>query len=103
MGRLRAELANKCQMESTRILPVVSQNEDDEMIKVERKPKLRNSETSVRIKAPTFDGKVSWENYLKQFETAARANGWTETEKAVNLTIALRGEACDVLQTIPCL
>lgn len=55
-----------------------------------------------RVKPPTFDGKTSsWPNYLKQFEAAARTNCLTPKEKAVTLTVALRGEAMDVLQTLP--
>ena len=55
----------------------------------------------MRIKPPTFDGKTPWANFLLQFEAAARANGWTLAEKASALIVALRGDAIDVLQTIP--
>jgi hypothetical protein len=52
------------------------------------------------MKPPTFDGKTSWTNYLKQFDAAARANGWSSQQKALSLTVALRGEALDVLQSL---
>ncbi|XP_072397444.1 uncharacterized protein [Diabrotica undecimpunctata] len=74
--------------------------EDETKCKLEIRPKFEGSGGSVHVKVPTFDGKSSWNNYMKQFESAARANGWSEKEKAVNLTIALRGDALDVLQTI---
>ncbi|KAJ8949261.1 hypothetical protein NQ318_022774 [Aromia moschata] len=54
----------------------------------------------IRMKPPQFDGKSSWVNYLRQFEAAARANGWSLAEKATALTLALRGDATDILQTL---
>ncbi|KAJ8945415.1 hypothetical protein NQ318_009870 [Aromia moschata] len=57
--------------------------------------------SKIRMKPPQFDGKsVSWVNYLRQFEAAARANGWSLAEKATALTLALRGDATDILQTL---
>ena len=58
-------------------------------------------EVKSSIKPPTFDGTTSWDNYKKQFDAAARANGWTTQEKAISLTMALRGNAVDILQTLP--
>ncbi|XP_056639357.1 uncharacterized protein LOC130446872 [Diorhabda sublineata] len=55
-----------------------------------------------RAKSPTFDGKTSWINYVKQLK-AAGVNNCSDKEKAVNLNIALRGDALDVLQKIPLL
>ncbi|KAJ8946871.1 hypothetical protein NQ318_006781, partial [Aromia moschata] len=52
------------------------------------------------MKPPQFDGKSSWVNYLRQFEAAARENGWSLAEKATALTLALRGDATDILQTL---
>ncbi|KAJ8941415.1 hypothetical protein NQ318_010165 [Aromia moschata] len=54
----------------------------------------------IRMKPPQFDGKSSWVNYLRQFEAAARANSWSLAEKATALTLALRGDATDILQTL---
>ncbi|KAJ8948952.1 hypothetical protein NQ318_022974 [Aromia moschata] len=52
------------------------------------------------MKPPQFDVKSSWVNYLRQFEAAAKANGWSLAEKATALTLALRGDATDILQTL---
>ena len=60
-----------------------------------------SSRTTTKIKAPTYDGKTSWSNYLRQFNAAAIANGWDEEEKATSLIISLRGDALDILQSIP--
>ena len=54
----------------------------------------------MHMKAPQFDGKTSWDNYNRQFEAAARANRWSNNEKALVLTLAHRGEATDILQTL---
>ncbi|KAJ8947791.1 hypothetical protein NQ318_019463 [Aromia moschata] len=69
--------------------------------------RLSNPESSsrmeiskIRMKPPQFDGKSSWVNYLRQFEAAAKANGWSLAEKATALTLALRGDATDILQTL---
>ncbi|KAJ8949268.1 hypothetical protein NQ318_022782 [Aromia moschata] len=66
------------------------------------KPELNNymEISKIRMKPPQFDGKSSWVNYLRQFEAAARANGWSLAEKATALTLALRGDATDILQTL---
>ncbi|KAJ8946776.1 hypothetical protein NQ318_018985 [Aromia moschata] len=56
--------------------------------------------SKIRMKPPQFDGKSSWVNYLRQFEAAARANGWSLAVKATALTLALRGDATDILQTL---
>ncbi|KAJ8914650.1 hypothetical protein NQ315_017344 [Exocentrus adspersus] len=55
--------------------------------------------TPSKVKVPTFDGKVSWNNYLRQFEAVVR--NWWEEDKATSLIAALRGEAFEVLRTIP--
>ncbi|KAJ8919338.1 hypothetical protein NQ315_003922 [Exocentrus adspersus] len=55
--------------------------------------------TPSKVKVPTFDGKVSWNTYLKQFEAVVR--NWREEDKATSLIAALRGEALEVLRTIP--
>ncbi|KAJ8962077.1 hypothetical protein NQ318_018027, partial [Aromia moschata] len=56
--------------------------------------------SKIRMKPPQFDGKSSWVNYLRQFEAAAKANGWSLAEKATALTLALRGDATDILQKL---
>ncbi|KAJ8950945.1 hypothetical protein NQ318_008384 [Aromia moschata] len=45
--------------------------------------------SKIRMKPTQFDGKSSWVNYLRQFEAAAKANGWSLAEKATALTLAL--------------
>ncbi|KAJ8936420.1 hypothetical protein NQ318_014858 [Aromia moschata] len=53
------------------------------------------------LKPPTYDGKSSWSMYRRQFEAAAKANGWTSQEMATSLVISLRGQALEILQNIP--
>ncbi|KAJ8981048.1 hypothetical protein NQ317_018020, partial [Molorchus minor] len=57
-------------------------------------------ETKMRMKPPQFDGKTPWPNYLRQFEAAAKTNDWSMDEKATALTLALRGDATDILQIL---
>ncbi|KAJ8911361.1 hypothetical protein NQ315_011654 [Exocentrus adspersus] len=54
--------------------------------------------TPSKVKVPTYDGKVSWNTYLRQFEAVVR--NWREEDKATSLIAALRGEALEVLRTI---
>ncbi|KAJ8952760.1 hypothetical protein NQ318_008075 [Aromia moschata] len=53
---------------------------------------LRHAERSVHkiLKPPTYDGESSWSMYRRQFEAAAKANGWTSQEMATSLVISLR-------------
>ncbi|KAJ8941031.1 hypothetical protein NQ318_015507, partial [Aromia moschata] len=53
------------------------------------------------LKPPTYDGQSSWSMYRRQFEAAAKANGWTSQEMATSLVISLRGQALEILQSIP--
>ncbi|KAJ8980521.1 hypothetical protein NQ317_008318 [Molorchus minor] len=55
---------------------------------------------SSKIKPPTYDGKTSWQTYMKQFEAAANVNNWSESEKATALIVSLRGDALEILQTL---
>ncbi|KAJ8925359.1 hypothetical protein NQ315_009189 [Exocentrus adspersus] len=61
--------------------------------------KTEGSVAATKVKVPTYDGKVSWNTYLRQFEAVVRT--WREEEKATSLIVALRGEALEVLRTIP--
>ncbi|KAJ8914342.1 hypothetical protein NQ315_011330 [Exocentrus adspersus] len=54
--------------------------------------------TPSKVKVPTYDGKASWNTYLRQFEAVVR--NWREEDKATSLIAALRGEALEVLRTI---
>ncbi|KAJ8921725.1 hypothetical protein NQ315_010635 [Exocentrus adspersus] len=49
--------------------------------------KTEGSVAATKIKVPTYDGKVSWNTYLRQFEAVVR--NWRE-EKATSLIAALR-------------
>uniref|UniRef100_A0A6P7FEM3 Uncharacterized protein LOC114329531 isoform X2 n=1 Tax=Diabrotica virgifera virgifera TaxID=50390 RepID=A0A6P7FEM3_DIAVI len=83
----------------TKVQPSVNAATLDPLVKDE----LPRDETShnMRFKLPPFDGKSSWSIYLRQFEAIATDNHWTEQEKAVSLTAALRGDAADILRSIP--
>ncbi|KAJ8912157.1 hypothetical protein NQ315_006121 [Exocentrus adspersus] len=54
--------------------------------------------TPSKVKVPTYDGKASWNTYLRQIEAVVR--NWREEDKATSLIAALRGEALEVLRTI---
>ena len=55
------------------------------------------SESTGRIKPPCFDGSSP----LFQFETVASRNGWSDDEKALELILALKGVAAEILETMP--
>ena len=57
--------------------------------------------SATRLQPPTYDGQTSWCTYKRQFEAAALANNWNNEEKAMALVLALRGQALELLQTIP--
>ncbi|KAJ8954861.1 hypothetical protein NQ318_023425 [Aromia moschata] len=63
---------------------------------------LIHTERSVHkmIKPPMYDGQSSWSMYRRQFEAAAKANGWTPQEMATSLVISFRGQALEILQSI---
>ena len=102
---------------STQFTTQIEEMEKKLQLEIERRSLLEKSgngqrliETTVgpdavtvtnRVKPPTFDGKTSWPNYLKQFEAASKANGWTSKDKVVALTVAPRGDALNILQAIP--
>ncbi|KAK9712518.1 hypothetical protein QE152_g24835 [Popillia japonica] len=52
------------------------------------------------LKPPIFDGLISWNNSLRQFEITAKSNSWTEDLKAGALANSLRGKALDILETM---
>ncbi|UYV72625.1 hypothetical protein LAZ67_10000094 [Cordylochernes scorpioides] len=55
----------------------------------------------LKLTPPTFDGQSSFGSYMRQFEAVSLNNGWGEAERAINLIVALRGPALDLLQTVP--
>jgi hypothetical protein len=53
-----------------------------------------NSMTNRKRYTPDqFDGTSDWADYLKHFEAVSAWNNWTENEKAMQLTMSLRGTA----------
>ncbi|GFW06316.1 retrovirus-related Pol polyprotein from transposon 412 [Trichonephila clavipes] len=56
---------------------------------------------SVSETVETYDEKTNWEVYKTQFSLILEANDWTEGVKACQLAASLRGEAAEVLQTLP--
>ncbi|XP_065356251.1 uncharacterized protein LOC135950648 [Calliphora vicina] len=59
------------------------------------------SETSRRIKAPSFDGSTLFNVFKFQFDTVAVRNMWNNEEKAIELILALKGNAAVVLESVP--
>ena len=59
------------------------------------------SESSSRIKTPCFDGNSPLSVFKFQFETVASRNGWDDEEKALELILALKGVAAQILETMP--
>ncbi|GFW27973.1 uncharacterized protein TNCV_768531 [Trichonephila clavipes] len=57
--------------------------------------------STVAVKLWTYDGKTNWEVYKTQFSIISEVNGWTEGVKACQLAASLRGEAAEILQTLP--
>ncbi|GFW53871.1 uncharacterized protein TNCV_2446631 [Trichonephila clavipes] len=57
--------------------------------------------STVSVKLSTYDGKTNWEVYKTQFSIISEANRWTEGVKACQLAASLRGEAAEILQTLP--
>ncbi|GFV82234.1 uncharacterized protein TNCV_2791321 [Trichonephila clavipes] len=53
------------------------------------------------VKLSAYDGKTNCEVYKTQFSIISEANGWNEGAKACQLAASLRGEAAEVLQTLP--
>ena len=71
-------------------------------------PRISTSQTGDVTQGPsskpkkvhTYDGKSSWTDYLVQFNITATMNGWTETQKAMELATSLVGVARGVLSEI---
>ncbi|GFV45701.1 uncharacterized protein TNCV_1970021 [Trichonephila clavipes] len=57
--------------------------------------------SSISVKLSTYDGKTKWEVYKTQFCIIHEGNGWNEGVKACQLAASLKGEAAEVLQTLP--
>ncbi|GFU56950.1 hypothetical protein TNCV_1194671 [Trichonephila clavipes] len=48
-----------------------------------------------------YVGNTKWEVYKIQFSLISAANRWTEGSKVCQLAASLRGEAAEILQTLP--
>ena len=47
----------------------------------------------IQVKTPKFSGKADWEAFHAQFELLAKAAGWSENSKALQLALCLTDEA----------
>ena len=56
---------------------------------------------SDRVMTDTFDGKGDWMEYLTHFNAVAKLNGWDMEDKKQYLAVCLRGQACNILLSIP--
>lgn len=102
MQAVQSEIkANKNEIDRMKELCHQMQQNYDELRNHTSAFAINNSTSKYRVKPPSFDGKISWATYFKQFEAAAVANEWDESEKAVALVVALRGDALNVLECIP--
>ena len=59
------------------------------------------SESTARIKPPCFDGSSSLSVFKFQFQTVANRNGWEDDEKTLELILAIKGAAAEILKTLP--
>ncbi|GFX38333.1 uncharacterized protein TNCV_3813791 [Trichonephila clavipes] len=57
--------------------------------------------STVSVKLSNYDGKTNWEVFKTQFSKISKANEWTEGVKACQPAASLRGEATEILQTLP--
>ncbi|GFT80528.1 uncharacterized protein TNCV_5122471 [Trichonephila clavipes] len=57
--------------------------------------------STVSVKLSTYEEKTNWEVYKTQFSIISEAIGRTEGIKACELAASLRGEAAEILQTLP--
>jgi hypothetical protein len=60
-----------------------------------------SSQSRPTVKLSTYDGKTAWSVYKTQLDVVSAANSWDNITKAFQLAAALRGEAADILQTLP--
>ncbi|KAK9743597.1 hypothetical protein QE152_g8486 [Popillia japonica] len=67
---------------------------DGESEIVQQRPEATEPVSSGKmiLKPPIFDGLISWNNYLRQFEITVESNCWTENLKASALANSLRGK-----------
>ena len=56
--------------------------------------------TGYQKKAPKYDGKSSWLDYLRQFEIIAKLNSWSYSRKSMELATSLESEARQILTNL---
>ncbi|GFT08309.1 uncharacterized protein TNCV_1439081 [Trichonephila clavipes] len=118
-NRMEKNLENvhKCQEDLRNTLEKIDSMEEKIALKVEEKVAIVEEKvaivvpvstspvpvtaSTVSVKLSTYDGKTNWEVHKTQFLTISQANGWTEGVKACQLAASLRGEAAEILQTLP--
>ena len=54
-----------------------------------------------KVKLSTYISKSSWQVYKTQFAIVVDTNRWSDNMKACQIEASLRGEAADLLQTLP--
>lgn len=54
-----------------------------------------------RVQPPLYDGSTSWEVFERQFTGAATTNGWPAEERGRRLLQVLRGQAADIVLSLP--
>ncbi|XP_067617468.1 uncharacterized protein, partial [Eurosta solidaginis] len=59
------------------------------------------SASNPKVKTPSFDGSVPFQDFKLQFEKTAAVNNWNAEDKVAALFVALKGPAAEILQTIP--
>ncbi|GFS42776.1 gag-Pol polyprotein [Nephila pilipes] len=64
-------------------------------------PKRVFMSSLAKIKLLSFDGKTSRQVYKTQFTMVAEVNGWNPRVQAFHMAASLRGEAADILETLP--
>ncbi|KAH3893457.1 hypothetical protein DPMN_017604 [Dreissena polymorpha] len=57
-------------------------------------------EPSSIVKAATYAGQSSWQDYRVHFETCAEINQWENNDKGLHLAVSLRGQAQGVLENL---
>ncbi|GFY23820.1 uncharacterized protein TNCV_3536141 [Trichonephila clavipes] len=95
------ERMEKCQEELKDSLEKKIDNVEEKINKPVLASPVPVPASPISVKLSTYDGKTNWEVYKTQFCIISEANGWTGGAKACQLAASLRGEAAEILQTLP--
>ncbi|KAJ8942201.1 hypothetical protein NQ318_021088 [Aromia moschata] len=99
MEKIKEEFQNKF-LEVERKIATLSLESGEQQQVVNTALKSPGSDID-RLSKPELSSHVEiFENSHETTTAAARANGWSLAEKATALTLALRGDATDILQTL---